>query len=658
MDRVLAYPSLPSLPGVAVRVLELTRNPKVSMQEIAQTVSMDPALATKVLKTVNSSYYGLPQPCPSIPRAMSMLGMNTVKSIVLGFSLVEMTKSVAGAGEAFDLEAYWRRAVYSAVAARSVAFRAKCCDPEEAFTGSMIADIGMLACFAALRDEYTTAMGVAPDDHSEWVGVEREALGFDHAKLGQALATKWKLPPQLAECVGFHHEPAACHPQHEKLLRCIGVGQAAAAVLSVKDAKKKLGAFVVLCRDGFEMDRAACDALLEATSKGAQDLAKSLELKTGERPDVGAILSQAQEAIVETQLQSQQQSEELRKANEELARKTITDALTGAYNRAHFDATLAAAFAHAKKTGTALSLLFFDADRFKSVNDTLGHQAGDAVLKELSRRTRGLLSSAGTVCRYGGEEFAIILPGVGMLKAGKIAELLRTVIARTPFDLRACKVAEEERTVTISIGVSSLELAFAELVATPEALTKAADEGVYAAKKAGRNRVQTVAPKRPGEMEGKVAGPSHGAAAAAAVPAATKPARKTMMMLVEDDPLAAKLLGMLFAKHPDFSLITVNSAEDALAMLADASMPAPHCILCDMNLPGVTGVQFIKTCRSMLTQVKAPIVLVSASMDAAVAAQATAAGAARFINKAKLVSDFDATIRDLRAVISQPALAA
>lgn len=642
MEKVLAYPSLPSLPGVAVRVLELTRNPRVSMQEIAQTVSMDPALATKVLKTVNSSYYGLTQPCPSIPRAMSMLGMQTVKSIVLGFSLVEMTKSVAGDAQAFDLQAYWRRAVHAAVAARSLALRSRCCDPEEAFTGSMIADIGMLACFAAMRDEYAGILAAAPEDHADCIGFEQGALGFDHAKLGQAMATKWKLPPQLAECVAFHHEPAKCHPEHEKLLRCVGVGQAAASVLSLRDAKRALGAYVVACRDGFEMDRAASDALLDATSKGGADLAKSLELKTGVRPDVAAILSQAQEAIVETQLQSQQQSEELRRANEELARKTITDALTGAYNRAHFDATLAAAFQQAKQAGTPLAVLFFDADKFKSVNDTLGHQAGDVVLKELSRRTRGLLERTGTVCRYGGEEFAVILPGVGLAKAARIAELLRDVIAKTPVDLRACKVSEEERTVTVSIGVSAMEGPAAAQLTTPEAITKAADEGVYAAKKAGRNRVHVATLNKPseGEPQGTAAAPAH------------KPMKKITVMLVEDDPLAARLLVMLFGKHPGYTVFPLPSAEEALAMLADASAPRPDLILCDMHLQGVTGAQMVKTMKAVLPGVTTPVVLVSASNDRAVAEQAVAAGAAKFLHKARLVSEFEASLKELRSLIA------
>src|SRR5262245_29063791 len=113
LENVLACPNLPTLPGVAMRVLELTRDPGTSINKIAQVVQNDPALTAKVLKTVNSSYYGLAQPCPSIARAMGILGLNTVKAIVLGFSLVDTTKR-AGPDDRFDLAAYWRRAVYGA----------------------------------------------------------------------------------------------------------------------------------------------------------------------------------------------------------------------------------------------------------------------------------------------------------------------------------------------------------------------------------------------------------------------------------------------------------------------------------------------------------------------------------------------------------------
>src|SRR5258707_820504 len=100
LDRVLSCPTLPSLPGVAIKMLELVRQPGCTADKIAQVIQNDPALAAKVLKTVNSSYYGLPKACPNITRAVALLGMNTVKSLTLGLSLVDVAK---GDVQQFDL---------------------------------------------------------------------------------------------------------------------------------------------------------------------------------------------------------------------------------------------------------------------------------------------------------------------------------------------------------------------------------------------------------------------------------------------------------------------------------------------------------------------------------------------------------------------------
>jgi two-component system, cell cycle response regulator len=650
MDRVLQYPSLPSLPGVAMRVLELTRDRNVSMQDIAQAVTADPALVAKVLKTVNSSYYGLSQPCPSIPRAMSMLGMNTVKSIVLGFSLVDMTKGVAGDGQAFDLQAYWRRAVYSAVAARTIAQKTRACDAEEAFVGALIADIGMLACFAALKDEYANVLAAAPEDHAECIEVERTALSFDHAQVGMQLAGKWRLPEQLGQCVGYHHEPEKCRPELAKLLQCVALGQLAATVLSVRESKQKLGAFIVKGREWFSIDRETSDAILEATTKGAGELAKSLELKTGEKPDMTAILAQAQESLIEQQMAAQQNADALKRDNEQLTLKTITDALTGAFNRAHFDAELRRNFEMARTSSTPLAVLFLDGDKFKSVNDTLGHQAGDAVLRELSARARGLLSKTGIVCRYGGEEFAIILPGVSLAKAARIGELLRSVIAKTPFDLRCAGVNVEAHPVTVSIGVSAMEPSFAASITSAELLTRAADEGVYAAKRAGRNRVCSVSPKpKAGASAGTATTPTKAAEKPAAAVA------KPSVLIIEDDPLAAKLLTMLFSKRSSFAPTAVGSAEAALAHLGGEGKAPPEFVICDMHLPGVTGLQFIKTMRAKLPSLMCPVILVSALADDNLRAMAGRGGAAMCMSKGDLCADFEGSLVTIQKLLTQQA---
>ncbi|MCR9076926.1 MAG: HDOD domain-containing protein, partial [bacterium] len=186
-------PNLPSLPAVAVRLLELTSDPDVAMSDIAKLVQQDQALAAKVLKTVNSSFYGLSSPCSSIDRAMGYLGLNTVKSLVLGFSLVETTKSVESD---FDLESHWRRAIVGATGARIIAKRIGGLDPEDAFTASLFQDMGMLAFFMSLRDEYVASL--AGVSHNNLCGQELEVFGFDHTRVGSELALRWKLPRDIS----------------------------------------------------------------------------------------------------------------------------------------------------------------------------------------------------------------------------------------------------------------------------------------------------------------------------------------------------------------------------------------------------------------------------------------------------------------------------
>ena len=139
--RVTECRRLPSLPAVAAELLELTRDDTATPKDIARCVELDQALAAKILKTINSSFYGLATPCPTIVRAVNYLGMNTVRSLVLSFSLVDSFDE-AGRESGFDMASHWRRAVYGAVAARLSAPRFQGCDADEAFIGAMLRDAG------------------------------------------------------------------------------------------------------------------------------------------------------------------------------------------------------------------------------------------------------------------------------------------------------------------------------------------------------------------------------------------------------------------------------------------------------------------------------------------------------------------------------------
>ena len=160
---------------------------------------------------------------------------------------------------------------------------------------------------------------------------------------------------------------------------------------------------------------------------------------------------------------------------------SVTDALTGANNREHFDTQMRAELSYARRHKTEVSLAFFDVDHFKKINDTYGHPTGDAVLVALADTIRRMVRNEDVFARYGGEEFALILRGIDGVGAAAVGERLRASVEamRVPSDFGLLKI-------TVSVGVSS----FAELEdKSPEALVSSADKRLYAAKHGGRNRV-------------------------------------------------------------------------------------------------------------------------------------------------------------------------
>ncbi len=190
-------------------------------------------------------------------------------------------------------------------------------------------------------------------------------------------------------------------------------------------------------------------------------------------------------ARVNTQVKRWRYTEQLRKSVKASIEMAVTDALTGLYNRRYLETHLAHLTEDHINRGKPLSILAIDVDHFKSVNDTHGHDAGDAVLKELATRIRSATRGIDLCCRVGGEEFILVLPSAEKNLAATVAERLRKFIASKPFVIGNAKSIN----VTVSIGVSMLE----GLGDTQSKLLKRADEALYVAKKSGRNRVELAA---------------------------------------------------------------------------------------------------------------------------------------------------------------------
>lgn len=494
LERVLSAPRLPTLPAVAMRVIELTQDKDVSLKELSATIQNDQALASKVLRTVNSSFYGLSKKCTTISQAMVALGINTVKTLALGFSLVKMVKDGAQAG--FDYEEYWQRGIYTGAAARAVAGFVKGIDPEEVFLGGILQDVGMVALFQALGQEYLSVLSEAQGDHRGLTKAEIKALEMTHADIGAMLAQRWKLPDRLVSLIKYHERPTAGPLDHASCIRVVGLGNIAADLLAGRDAPNNLRRFHERCAQWFAMNADGSEALLKKIGAGAKELAQLLRVDIGHVPSEDEILAIASERMVQISLEQEREAGELAEKNASLQREAVTDSLTGAWNRKHFNEASQSAFDTALKNGGCMAVVFFDADKFKSVNDTHGHQAGDAVLMELAlRMKRHFEPAGGLVCRYGGEEFAVVLDGKNRADAAKLAESFRVAQEGRPIDIRATGAATQEITVTVSIGVAAVEPQTSHVFATVEQLIRAADQAVYAAKGSGRNCVRVFNPK-------------------------------------------------------------------------------------------------------------------------------------------------------------------
>jgi len=166
--------------------------------------------------------------------------------------------------------------------------------------------------------------------------------------------------------------------------------------------------------------------------------------------------------------------------HEEIYRLTTIDGLTQVYNKRYFAETLEREIGRAQRYRRDLSLILFDIDHFKNVNDTFGHLAGDSVLKQLANVIKGRIRREDVLARYGGEEFAIILPEIDKHNALSFGEKVRRITEKAVF-----RFEDTEIPVTVSVGIATLTPELQELTD----FIKVADDNLYSAKAAGRNRV-------------------------------------------------------------------------------------------------------------------------------------------------------------------------
>jgi diguanylate cyclase (GGDEF)-like protein len=486
VERIRQCPNLPSLPSIAMQILDLAQKADVDIPEIARIISKDAALSGKILRTVNSSFYGRSQHVSTISHALVILGLQSVKTLVLGFSLVtSLTKNKT---KGFKHLAYWKRSIYSATAARTIAARVSIVQQEEAFLASLLMDIGMLVLDAVLGEQYDQISSTVAC-HADLSAAEKKALGMTHAEVGRFLATQWKLPPLLCVPIASHHSPDDVKDAAlRKLTEIVQLSGLCADVYVEENAASSIAEVRKTCAQRFNMKESECDALLAEIGTRTREVASLFEINIGAYTDFESILRKANEALVELVLQSQRQASTLQEQNTRLRVVATTDGLTGLANRARLEEFIHEQFDAATRSGKCLSLIMIDVDKFKFINDKFGHPGGDQVLCVLGKLLQTAARKTDLAGRYGGEELVLCLPNTNRATAAAIAETLRKAIAAKPV-----QQAGQMIPVTASFGVAAVEpgVSFAQ----PAQLIKAADLALYHAKHSGRNCVKIFASK-------------------------------------------------------------------------------------------------------------------------------------------------------------------
>lgn len=196
--------ALPTLPSVALHILDIVLDKNANFKKVGEIVETDQSLSLKVLKIVNSPFYGLPQEVPSITHAISLLGFETLKSLVLSVSIFDDVMFGTGT-TGLNKPIFWRHSLAVAAAARSIAKEMNYPAPEEAYAAGLLHDMGKVILDQQIPEEFGQVLETIEKEERELLVIEKEQLGINHSELGYALAEKWNLPMTLRCTAGFHH---------------------------------------------------------------------------------------------------------------------------------------------------------------------------------------------------------------------------------------------------------------------------------------------------------------------------------------------------------------------------------------------------------------------------------------------------------------------
>ncbi len=205
IDTILrSVDKLPTLPIIYTKLNQLLQSPNATVKMIGSIIAEDQSMAVKVLRLVNSAFYGLPNKIGNLKHAIVILGLNQIRTLVLTTSTLKLFHNLKTT-RAFDMQKFWKHSVGCAVAARVLAETASLRSPDDVFAGGLLHDIGKLIHAVYLTEEFSAVVAEVNECGVPMVTLERRVIGYDHTYTGKELAIRWNLSEGTIDMIAHHH---------------------------------------------------------------------------------------------------------------------------------------------------------------------------------------------------------------------------------------------------------------------------------------------------------------------------------------------------------------------------------------------------------------------------------------------------------------------
>ncbi len=491
--------NFPSPPAVAVQILNTVKKDDADFTDLVQIISTDPALTAKMLKVANSGIYSCGGTISNINRAVSILGTNSIKNIALSFVIASELSDAETTG--FDFNYFWRSSITTAVAAELFATAIQHKD-DDIFVTAMLQNIGMLVIAMTKGEEYDKLIAESALSEASILQLEKDKFGFNHQQVGYALLEEWKFPSAITEPILYHHQPNQAHEACKKSAVINNFADKLASIYTTTGNAEKARLLQQEIVNKYQLRPSQVTDLIDNVATQSDDILNSFELDAEATKPFSVILQEANVELSNLNLSSEQivlemkeakekaemLSHELQDANCRLKELVYRDGLTGLYNHRFFQETLSNEITRAARYQSSVSLILFDIDFFKKVNDTHGHPAGDLVLMNIAKAVTTAVRPCDVVARYGGEEFAVILPETNIAGVKVFAARLRRCIEGI-----ATLVDGQLIYVTVSAGATTYSKYSVGI--TKSVMIDTVDKALYLSKNNGRNQVTVLEPE-------------------------------------------------------------------------------------------------------------------------------------------------------------------